>query len=475
MKATVHKITHLIKSYLARRYDLKHLKVLAFVIALMSCLSLGSILLFSLFSRALHYSVGLTYTEINFIVSLSAAGMYFCLPVLGYLADAHGPALLTVISIWTFCPAYYINARLVKNVSENMESQLQWGSGTIFVMAISFCFIGIATSSLYFASLITCAKIYPHKKSLAISLPVSCYGLSSLIGSQIMKLPYFHQLDDTLHLYKVFLFFSVLYLVVGILNLVSNSIVTIEQDVVFGETEPLLALSDEEDQEACLTPQRSTIEPSNHKERYVKFLKDSSAWVLLLSFLFAIGPMESFQNNLGLIIESVAGDSVKLTGQVSILAALSTAIRLFIGIIADWISSENRTYPICKAWLLIILAGVGVVAQILPLFSVNFNAISLLNGVCYGGLFTTYPTVIASIWGVDLMGSTWGSFMVAPAVGSIAFSLLHGHQMDVCRAESGGHCLDAYFKATTTCLAISILLIVFVWRVMWLRKGLKCF
>ncbi|SGZ55831.1 CIC11C00000000614 [Sungouiella intermedia] len=477
----LHRFTHKIKNALASRYDLVHLKRLAFAIALTSCLSLGSIMLFSLFALALHNSVGLSYTQINFIVSLSAVGMYLCLPVLGYLADCYGPALLSLISIWAFCPAYFVNAIIVRLVSTHYELLPQLTPGNVAVLAVSFCFIGLATSSLYFASLLTCARIYPNHKSLAISMPVSCYGLSTLIGSQIMKLGYFHELKNELDLYRVFLFFAFLYLVVGILNFVSNSIVSLEQEVIFGETEPLL--SDSETSVDCssisdssLTPvrsQRSALEPVDHHSRFIAFLKDKSAWVFLLSLMLNVGPLESFQNNLGLIIQSTSSGNVQLTDQVSIIAALSTIIRLLIGVVADWISSEDRKHPVCKVWLLVGLTLIGTVGQFGVLYFPDFAIVSVLNGISYGGLFTTYPTIIASIWGVDLMGSTWGSFMVAPAVGSIVFSLMHGHEMDSCTKST--KCLSRYFQVTGVSMFLSTLCILFVWRIMWWRRGLKCF
>lgn len=479
MKA-LHRLTHKIKNYLASRYDLRHLKQIAFVIALTSCLSLGLIMLFSLFALALHNNVGVTYTQINFIVSLSAVGMYLCLPVLGYLADCYGPALLLLISIWAFCPAYFVNAVTVKLISAKYETQPELGTANVVVMAISFCFIGLATSSLYFASLLTCARIYPNHKSLAILMPVSCYGISTLIGSQILKVQYFHQTNGELDLYRVFSFFAALYLVVGVLNFISNSIVSIEQEVIFGESEPLLSDSDPSSErlsvsDSALTPsrsQRSAIEPIAHHARFVAFLKDKSAWVLLVSLMLNIGPLELFQNNLGLIIESTARGHVQLSDQVSIIATLSTVIRLLIGVVADWMSSENRKYPVCKVWLLVGLSLVGTVGQFGAMYIPNFVTVSILNGVSYGGLFTTYPTIIASIWGVDLMGSTWGSFMVAPAVGSIVFSLLHGHEMDTCGT---GNCLDRYFTVTGVSLFLSTVFILFVWRVMWWKRGLRSF
>ncbi|WPK25076.1 hypothetical protein PUMCH_002377 [Australozyma saopauloensis] len=481
MKSVINRISHRIRNYLAARHDLKHLKALAFGIALMSCLSLGSIMLFSLFALALHNSVGLSYTEINLIVSLSAVGMYLCLPGLGYLADCHGPALLSLISIWAFCPAYFVNSTIVKFVAEGEQTLTPL---SIFMMAVSFCFIGLATSSLYFSSLLTCAKIYPNYRSLAISLPVTCYGVSSLIGAQLLKLQYFHQKSGVLDLYKVFRFFSVLYFVVGILNFVSNSIVSIEQEVIFGDEEPLLSSSEQsslQGSESCLpdealTPQRSMIEPINHHERYVAFLKDKSAWLFLVSFFFCVGPMESFQNNLGLIIASTTGNSANLENQVSVVAALSTVIRLFVGVAADWVSSPSRKYRLSKVWLLIILATIGAIGQLGPMIGLDFTTVSIFNGVTYGGVFTTYPTIITSIWGVDIMGSTWGSFMVAPALGSISFSLLHGAQMDRCPSDIGiggnNGCLNDYFKVTGASLVASIVCIMIVWRFFWIKRGI---
>lgn len=482
MKSIIHRASHRIRNYLASRYDLKHLKAFAFAIALMSCLSLGLIMLFSLFALALHNSLGMTYTEINLIVSLSAIGMYLCLPGLGYLADCHGPALLSLISIWAFCPAYFVNLTLVKAVENNPHLHL--GSSSVVVMSISFCFIGLATSSLYFSSLLTCAKIYPTYRSLAISLPVTCYGVSSLVGSQLLKLQYFHKASGTLDLYVVFRFFSALYFIVGILNFISNSIVSLEQEVIFGDQEPLLSNSELSSLQCseliavdeALTPQRSMIEPVDHHHRYVRFLKDRSAWLFLISFFFCVGPMESFQNNLGLIIASTTGNSAHLENQVSALAALSTAIRLVVGVAADYVSSPSRKSPISKVTILISLALIGVAGQLGPIFDMNFTLISIINGVTYGGVFTTYPTIITSIWGVDIMGSTWGSFMVAPALGSISFSLLHGELMDKCPSDIGigvnNGCLNEYFKITSISLVASAICIIIVWRFIWIKRGL---
>ncbi|CAH2354270.1 probable transporter Mch1p [[Candida] railenensis] len=521
-KSWINRFSHSIKIYLSRHISIQYLKLSAFLVALFSCLSCGSILLFSLYSVSIHEMIGMSYLQINFIASLSAIGMYLCLPVLGYLSDCYGPSLLAMLSIWLFVPSYFFCSRIVRSATANIinNGKLEHGEDNrayLYAFGVCFFFIGLATSSMYFSSLLTCAKIYPKYKGIAISLPVSCYGMSSLILSQLMKLDYFHTLGKSLDLVRVFSFYVWLYLVVGVLNFVACSIVSIESEVIFGDENDSLTREDqngygslsegvsndhiatsgslnkpqqgdetEEDSDTFL-PSREVVEPRDHHERYIAFLKDPSAWVLLVSLVLNLGPMESFQNNLGSIITNVSGyDShVDLSNQVSVLATSSTFSRLLLGMLSDYISSTSRKYPICKVWILLAIIFIGALGQLIPISSAvsgqKFGVISAINGFSYGGLFTIYPTIIASIWGIDIMGSTWGSFMIAPAIGSIGFSLLYGNQVDSkCRGVDEGNegfssCLFEYFAFTSGGLVVSFILVVIVWRAFWCKRGFTLF
>lgn len=481
-KTFVNRLSHSIRHYLSFHVSLDNLKKLSFLISLFSCFSSGSIMLFSLFSSSLHELFGVSYLHINFIASLSAIGMYLCLPILGYLADCYGPALLSLILIWFFVPSYFVNGQVVKNLESHSFTKIH-----LYGFCISFFFIGLATSSLYFLSLLTCAKIYPEHKGLAISLPVTCYGLSTLLGSQLMKCSYFQQ-HGYLNLYKVFNFFGVLYLFIGMLNFVSSSIVSMESEVLFVNEEeidegteelPLIRTRSRHSHHSCedddnLIPQRSVIEPHKHQERYYKFLTDKSAWILLVSLVLSIGPMESFQNNLGSILINRDANG-NLSDQISIMATSSTITRLAMGGLSDYLSSCKRRYPVCRVYLVIINLVAGIVGQFIITKPVSFSTISVLNGSSYGGLFTIYPTIVASIWGIDMMGSTWGSFMVAPAIGSIGYSLFYGNEVDLKCGTENSNCLQTYFTSTTISLTISLILVVFVWRHMWWKQGFRVF
>ena len=446
-------------------------------------------MIFSLFGTAFHEVLGLTYLQINTIASLLALGMYLCNPVLGYFADCYGPASLSLVSVWLFCPSYFINAILVRSLHENSLSPFY-----VYSFGIAFSFIGLATSSLYFSSLLTCAKIYPHRKGLAISLPITCYGVSSLIGSQLMKLPYFKD-GKFLDLNRVFTFFAGLYLFIGILNFVSISIVSIESDIIFEETRLLedpeteyqytanrsnsfsavethehdLDLDSDSDDNSLL-PQRSIVEPVNHRQRFLLFIKDPSAWLLLVSLMLNLGPLEAFQNNLGSIVKNLSAND-DISNQLSVLATSSTVARLLIGGISDYLASPERKWPLCRIWLLAIAIAFGVAGQFSATLTDEFTTTTALNGASYGGIFTLYPTVVATIWGVDMMGTTWGSFMVAPAIGSVSYSLLYGKLIDSGNLQY----VRYYFQISGYSILLSLVCVLVVWKGIWWNRGFKLF
>lgn len=484
-------LARFIRHYVLFHFSPHTIKMGAFAFSLLSCLAGGSILLFSLFGTSLHDTLGLLYVEINYIASLSAFGMYLCLPVLGYLSDVYGPALLSLLSVWFFCPSYLVNLYLVSlQLGQKLDHSL------VSKMSASFCLIGLATSALYFSSLLTCAKIYPKRKGLAISLPVSCYGLSSFIGSQLLKLRYFQSATQpgTLDLVRTFTFFGWMYLFIGVFQTITSALVNLEMEIIVTDEEsPLMnEIETQEEANLSLIPSREIVEPQNHYIRFISFLKDRSAWVLLVSLIFNIGPLESYQNNLGSILRittNVHGVASSLPDQLSVSASSSTVLRLLAGWLSDYVCQSDRKYPISRMWLLLIIVVLGGIGQWALIYyyyyaqTDSYWIVSMINGGAYGGIFTLYPTVIASIWGVDLLGSTWGSFMVAPAIGSIMYSLSYGNQVDGhCVSitgksvfEVGEYCLSQYFKIGGLSMFFSMILLVIAWRKYWVPRGFTVF
>ncbi|KAH3680347.1 hypothetical protein WICMUC_000414 [Wickerhamomyces mucosus] len=376
--------------------------------------------------------------------------MYLPLPLLGYLADSHGPVILAVLSFLFFSPSYWISALYI---------QKNW---SYWVLALSFGFIGLATSSLYFASLLTCAKLYPKNKGLTISVPVTCYGLSSLIGSQILKLKFLKDLDkDELNLFKVFKFFAWIYLILGGFNWISSSVVTIEKKLILRTDEELSLLDNE-------------IEV-NHRLKYLKFLKDPAAYVLLLSILLTIGPSEMYITNMGSIV-SQFNPTLSISDQVSLHAVSSTFARLSVGGLSDYLFNRLN---ISRVYILLTLMVLGILTQVFlqfsDFFSYNFQIISILSGFTYGGLFTLFPTIVLSIWGSELFGSCWGSFMVAPAIGGSGFNMIFAHIFESnCLIDGAkGGCLGDLFKMILSSFVGGAVLIILLGRIMEVKKGIS--
>jgi len=468
-------LTKHIRFFLQTHYSTSSLKKLACSISLLSCLCAGSVLLFSLFTPILQHQLHYTQLQINIIGSFTSIGMYLPLPILGYLADCHGPVLLSIISVVMFPPSYLFAAVVIKRAL------------SFWYLAISFAFIGCATSALYFTALLTCAKIYPKSKGLTISAPVTCFGLSSLIGSQVLKLD-FLQKNGELDLFKCFRFFSWLYLFLGLFNWISASVVTIERDVLLRKSEdsertPLL-----EDQPAQVEENnRENGEGSNdlvsdHKAKFMKFLKDFSTYILLFSLLLSIGPSEMYITNMGSLIKAISPKS-SISDQVSIHAVFSTLSRLSLGALSDFLVTK---FKIPRSLLLLVIILIGLITQVLIACSIfvsdQYYIISALSGITYGGLFTLYPTVIFSIWGPEIFGSAWGSFMVAPAIGSTSFGLVYGFTYDSsCNifTESSkqlsyhSNCASLVFWINSIGFILSAILLVFAWKGIWIKRGIS--
>ena len=239
--------------------------------------------------------------------------------------------------------------------------------------------------------------------------------------------------------------FAWLYLVVGIASFVSSSIVIVELELLFGVT------PDEETALLELTPTRS-LEPPNHRQRFVLFVKDPSAWILLVSLILNIGPMESYQNNLSSILKHTNG--ADLPNQVSIMAASSTGARLLLGVLSDYLSKY-----VCRVWLLVVVIVVGVAGQM-------SETSAILNGVSYGGMFTIYPTIVASIWGIDIMGSTWGHLWLRQHGRS--FFDVYGRNADSC-----SDCLLHYFYNCRG-MIVSCIFVLLAWKI-WYARGFTRF
>lgn len=433
-------------------------KQVAYIFSLLSAVSSGFIVMISLYSSSwekhLHYSAW----QINMMASLSNLGMYLTPPVLGFVADTHGPITLSALGIIGFIPSYSYVAYIFNHPELSNEH-------TFRCILLCFTVIGISTSALYFSALITCAKLYPNKRILSISLPTTFYGLSSLLGSQLLSLPYFWMESGhsrILNLGLVFNTFAYIYAAVGLFAWIATSIVSMlkiyqHSNIMraeLAENEPLL-------------PVQSTEEHLKQK----KFFKDPIALFLGISMILSLGPSEMFVANMGSLTDLLLEGSPSVTSQLlSAYSVCSTLTRLSAGFLTDYLGGRS----ISSKWVLFLLLSLSLIAQLLmtglsmSLFTPSPLQILILGslmGIVYGGLFTAYPVVVLAIWGEKLFGTAYGSMMVAPAIGSVVSCMAYADIFDTkCASKNSPatSCISPVFELSSVQLIACLILTMMV-------------
>lgn len=438
------KLSYHIRTILNKQFHIGTLTKTAFVISLASCLTAGFITLISLYTVPWQRRLNYTLLQVNLISSAVNLSGYLSPPLLGILSDSHGPVLLSWVSFFGFVPSYAY-----------LSWTFQKGSEPHFIFSIiSFLLIGISTSSLFFSTLLTCTKFYPNKKLLSISLPTTCYGLSSIIGLQLLKIRWFWNKDNYLELNKVFKIFALLYTLVYILTWISTSVVSLLK-LEIGTLEVRKENTPDENQQ--LVP---ISEMMRYESKVYLFFKDISSYVLLFIMFLTLGPLEMFITNMGSLSSLLNPESSNIqTTVLSYYVMSSTVSRLGVGLLLDFC----MTYRFNKSWIVYLLILIGLAGQLLGIISISKNIsisfVSLFSGVTYGGLFTIFPTIAMNTWGEDIFGTSYGSLMIAPALGATIYGILYATIYDVkcTSAIPDPSCIKEVFDITILSYLIALM------------------
>ncbi|KAL3229580.1 putative transporter MCH1 [Nakaseomyces bracarensis] len=444
---------------------------MAYVFALFAAITSGFVSLISLYAQPWQEHLSYTSWQINMIVTIINMGMYLTPPILGIVADAHGPITLSLTSIVGFVPSYAYLARTF-NRDERLITE---DDGSFTPTLISFFIIGVATSGLFFSALITCAKLFPNTKLLSISIPTTCYGLSSLIGSQFLRMKYFHPIDyPYLDLGRVFKAFAWIYAVIGIMVWIATSKVAMIEDD---------ADRTEETEESRLLSENN----SSHQHKNLwKVLSDPILYVFGMTIFLALGPLEMFIANMGSLTNVIAGHEPQLSSALlSVYAFTSTITRLTTGLITDYFNKKQ----ISVKWILLFFLAIGLITQgKIYLLSVTSSgrhgdtrevsndlfSVGIMQGIAYGGLFTIYPTLTLMVWGDKLFGTAYGTLMIAPALGSALSCMIYANIYDTkCASESAqGSCIAPVYESTALQFLIAIILTIIV-TIAWRRRRIR--
>lgn len=461
--------------------------VTAFILALACCGCANSITLFSMFAPGFQKTLGYSPIQINTISIASSLGMYLPVPALGLIADRLGPGNLGLVSMAFFTPSYYIVALISRLSPEEAEPYFH-------LLCAAFVFIGTATSSLYFTGVLTCAKMLPKSPGLSISAPIACYGLSSLWQSQVIQRFFFDNHGDII-LSQSFTFFSVLYFFVGIVAYIGSSVIggvtgtkqpnsTVEEHtaVVPDDTNKNILISGEAADDSYGSVAESPEDAVYKRHETVsQFLQDRTVWIMFGAFVLISGPLEMYLNNMGMVLSTIPHHGPSVTTNVSLFSAFSTIARLCMGVLSDLLK-DRVSRPTILVFILLFTAllnfllasGVFTVIDNGRYFFLSSSGI----GLSYGSVYTLVPTIVACTWGVENLGTHWGIFITAPALGSTGFSYLFATVYDAASSSisnlssdvttcTGRVCYELTFLATGTSLILSAILISLVWLFAW--------
>ncbi|PWW71888.1 MFS general substrate transporter [Tuber magnatum] len=268
------------------------IKWASFTCAIVNCLCAGSILLFSLWAPVFQQKLGYSQMQVNAISIAGELGMYLPVPIFGYICDAYGPAKLSLLSSVFFGPAYLL-------ASHAFANRLPYP-----VMVLAFVFVGMGTSSMYFAGVTTSAKNFTGNRGVALSLPIAAFGLSSLWQSQVVSRVFTDKTTGELGIPTIFVSYSAFLLVIGILGALGLRVIKSgEETPRTGERESLLEGGQSSGGQSYGTTGQAAVDDKVPEKRQFinkatwEFLTDNTMWLFAAGVFLVTGPGEAFINN----------------------------------------------------------------------------------------------------------------------------------------------------------------------------------
>lgn len=426
---------------------------------------------------------------------------------MGITADVYGSAFLAFLAAIFFGLAYGLAA---------------WAYASILpypAMMVAFLFIGGGTACIYFGSITACAKTFSSNRGLALGLPITAYGLSSLWQSQIVAQFFTDKETGDVYVPQLFTFFALFLAAVGLTatfgyrngyrpentaipatakSASAQSLRSGSQKSTDDEESPLLNDTNSLNSEAIsmhptgMDDAGSSISNSiaddfddqpiatTRKQMVLEFVQDITAWGLALGLFTTTGPGEMFLNNMGSIIRALGKPGPSASTNVAIISFSSSAMRIIAGIASDQIATRGPKYS--RMWVLLFFTAVLAFGHwFVGLGGLEiengswFWVVSATLGAGYGAVFTLAPTLVSLVWGAERFGTNWGVLFVFPAVGSIVYELIYAgiydHYSDNSRLCYGLQCYQTTFLITGSSCLFALLVFTLVWLLGWKRRS----
>jgi MFS family permease len=305
----------------------------------LSSLCAGSITAFSLYGPLLLSRLRYSQFRVNAVAVAAEIAMYLPVPLFGYLCDRYTPAPLSLLSGVFFGAGYLLAAFTYKSGPPSDVGGTGW---PFWVMVLAFVGVGAGTCSMYLAAVTTCAKNFGRgrSKGIMLAVPIAAFGLSGMWQSQVgTRLLYErgyssgHGANDSVDVFRYFLFLGILLLTVGIggtfalkivdeEEMINEAVEELERSGILDESDFFLSreeistaaasygtfggvgADDPQDDGLSVTSSEEARQLEgkkkknwllNHETRL--FLKDHTMWWLAGGFFLVTGPGEAYINN----------------------------------------------------------------------------------------------------------------------------------------------------------------------------------
>lgn len=530
---------------------------ISFITAIAAALCAGSITAFSLYGHLFQERLHYTQYQVNGVAIAASFSLYLPVPLFGYVCDRVGPAPLSGLSAVMFGIGYGLAAGLYKQgVTSGRSVPDEWSYS---LMTLAFVFIGAASCALYIGSVATCAKNFGKGKhrGLALAMPITAIGLSGLWQSQVGSRLLFERMPDgskgDVDVFYFFIFLAILLFVVGFIGIFTMKV--IDEDELIDEAVEELERSglldgsalfqpsrgpsgygtlDQDDADTAdeenarlMSASRDLEDDPNFKKNWVlnaetrRFLGDHTMWFFALGFFLAIGPGEAFINNMGTVIKTLYSPTAVLLGpptsaatHVSIICATSTAVRLLVGALTDWLAPSPTTqhvqipfdgaprtrllhrmkFSVSRVTFLLFFSillslGMAVLASgAIQNHGERFWIVSSLIGAGYGALFSLAPIIVTIIWGVENFGTNWGIVATFPAIGNALWGSVYSavYQAGAEKSPSppdtgngdlfcyGAQCYAAAYWGMAASVWVACLCVLWAWKGTngWAQRGI---
>jgi OFA family oxalate/formate antiporter-like MFS transporter len=351
--------------------------VLAAAVAMHLCL--GGIYAWSVFVPVLNRDFGYSSAQTQLVFGLTVAILCAGSVLGGRLQDLLGPripACLSGVLLWS---GYMVAGHLGDRF---------WG----LILGVSvLCGLGVGFG--YVTSIAAAAKWFPDRRGLVTGVVVSGYGCAAMVLSALAEVLLAHGWP-----------------VLKVFRIVGS---------VYGPTVLLAAL-------ALAVPAGGGGAVQASAFRRSALLSDGRFWRLAIGLGCATYPGLALIGSLKPIGTWHGFDVVVAAASVSALAVGNGAGRITWGMVHDRMRGGNPVLLMMWAVLasVLVFAAGGVSAPV-------FLGAAFLLGFCYGGSLALFPSEVAAVYGVNVLGSVYPVVLALHGLAAVAAAPLTGLGVDI--------------------------------------------